>query len=271
MSLQTKPPEGNLHFSGNQFVSKTVKMRDFKFKEPWCNFVLKPCTISEVSAVQIPLYNRFNPALWFIIYESTFALATPKPVTESVTRYNYVVANLTSDTASLVRDNLMHPDAMHPYAQIRKQTHKSFRGIIAARDTETSFGGRIRSRKPSELLRNMKRHVKSLNVDDKLMMELFLQRLPSSVQTILAAVSDLTLNKAVDIADRILEVSPSPIETFAVSNKKEQTLESKLFRKIEKLNERIDRISISRGGSPYRRHKTSRERSVSNKRDFSIC
>ncbi|GFR06299.1 uncharacterized protein TNCT_301051 [Trichonephila clavata] len=116
----------------------------------------------------------------------------------------------------------------------------------------------------------MKRRAESLNVDDKLMTELFLQRLPSSVQTILAAVSDFTLDKAADIADRILEVSPSPIETFSVSNKKEQSLEFKLFREIEKLNKRIDRLSISRGRSRYRRNENSRERSISNKRDFSI-
>ncbi|GFY09819.1 uncharacterized protein TNCV_3697811 [Trichonephila clavipes] len=90
------------------------------------------------------------------------------------------------------------------------------------------------------------------------------QRLPPLVQTILAAVSDLTLNKVTDIADRILEVSPSPIETFAVSNKKEQTLEPKLFREIEKLNERIDRFSVARGRSPYRLNKNFRERSTSN-------
>ncbi|GFV50286.1 uncharacterized protein TNCV_621961 [Trichonephila clavipes] len=88
------------------------------------------------------------------------------------------------------------------------------------------------SRKPSELLRNMKRRAESFNVDNKLLMELFHQRLPSSVQTILAAVSDLTLSKAADVMDRILEVSSSPIGMFAVSNKKEQTLDSKLFREI---------------------------------------
>ncbi|GFY10943.1 transposon Ty3-I Gag-Pol polyprotein [Trichonephila clavipes] len=98
-------------------------------------------------------------------------------------------------------------------------------------------------------------------------MELFLQRLPFSVQTILADISDLTLNKAADITDRILEVSSSPIETFTVSNKKEQTSESKQFHEIEKLNERIDRLLIS----PYRRNKNSRERSISNKREFSNC
>ncbi|GFV00844.1 retrovirus-related Pol polyprotein from transposon gypsy [Trichonephila clavipes] len=64
--------------------------------------------------------------------------------------------------------------------------------------------------------------------------------LPSSVQTILVVVSDLKLDKVADTQDRILEVSPSPIETFAVSNKNEQSLESKLFHEIEKLKERID-------------------------------
>ncbi|GFQ83391.1 retrovirus-related Pol polyprotein from transposon opus [Trichonephila clavata] len=78
----------------------------------------------------------------------------------------------------------------------------------------------------------MKWRAESLNVDDKLMMELFLQRLPSSVQTILAAVSDLTLDKDAEIADRILEVSPSPIEIFSVSNKKEQSLKSKMLPEI---------------------------------------
>ncbi|GFW24685.1 transposon Ty3-G Gag-Pol polyprotein [Trichonephila clavipes] len=203
--------------------------------------------MSEASAVQIPLYNI--PALWFTMSESTFALATPKPITESVTKYNYIVANLPLDTASLVRYILMHPDATDPYAQIKNK--------LINRSGESSqkgawkflSGEELDSRKPSELLRNMKRHAESLNVDDKLMMVLFLQSLQSLVQTILDAVSYLTLSKAADIADRIFEVTPSPIETFAVSNKKKQTLESKLFREIEKLNERIDRLLISRGRS----------------------
>ncbi|GFV82980.1 uncharacterized protein TNCV_1179941 [Trichonephila clavipes] len=103
------------------------------------------------------------------------------------------------------------------------------------------------------------------------MLELFLQLLSSSIQTILAAVSDLMLNKAADIADQILEVSPSHIETFAVSNKNEQPLESKLFREIEQLNERSNRLSIPRGRPPYHQNKNSCERSISNKRDCSIC
>ncbi|GFQ88286.1 uncharacterized protein TNCT_727441 [Trichonephila clavata] len=165
----------------------------------------------------------------------------------------------------------MHSDATDPYAQIKNELINRSGESSQQEIRKLLSGEELDSRKPSELLRNMKRRVESLNVDDKLTTELFLQRLPSSVQTILAAVSDLTLDKAADIADRILEVSPSPTETFSVSNKKEQSLESKLFREIEKLNQRIERLSISRGRSPYRRNKNSRERSISNKRDFSIC
>ncbi|GFQ78271.1 hypothetical protein TNCT_53201 [Trichonephila clavata] len=50
------------------------------------NFVLKPCTMSEVNAVKIPENNRSDPTLWFVMCESIFALATPKPITESLTK-----------------------------------------------------------------------------------------------------------------------------------------------------------------------------------------
>ncbi|GFV81190.1 uncharacterized protein TNCV_4772191 [Trichonephila clavipes] len=124
----------------------------------------------------------------------------------------------------------MHPDATDPCARIKNELINRSGESLQQEARKLFSEEELGSRKPSELLRNMKRRAESLNVDDKLMIELFLQRLPSSVQMILAAVSDLTLNKAADL----LEVSPSPIETFAVTNKKEQTSESKLFREIEK-------------------------------------
>ncbi|GBN54579.1 hypothetical protein AVEN_79118-1 [Araneus ventricosus] len=60
--------------------------------------------MSEVSAVQIPVYNRSEPALWFIMCENTFKLAVPKLITESMTKFNYVVSHLPSEVASLVRE-----------------------------------------------------------------------------------------------------------------------------------------------------------------------
>ncbi|GBN60689.1 Transposon Ty3-G Gag-Pol polyprotein, partial [Araneus ventricosus] len=209
--------------------------------------------MSDINTVQIPVFNRSDPGLWFVMCESTFALATPKAITESVTKYNYIVSHLPPDSAFLVRDVLMKPDATDPYSQIKKELINRSGESSQQEIRKLLSGEELGNRKPSELLRYMKRRAESLNVADNLMLELFLQRLPSSVQTILAAVSELTLDKAAEIADRIIEVSPSPIETFAVSKKNEQSLETKLFLEIEKLNKRIDGLSFSRGRSLYRR------------------
>lgn len=228
--------------------------------------------MSSVDAVQIPLYNRADPALWFVMCESTFALATPKAISESVTKYNYIVSHLPPDVASIIRDILMQPDATDPYGVLKKE--------LIARSGESSqqeirqllSGEELGNRKPSDLLRSMKRRAESLNVPDKLMLELFLQRLPNSIQTILAAVSELTLDKAAEISDRILEVTPSPASTFAVSCSNEQAIEGKLLKEIEKLNKRIDQLAVSRGRSPYRRNWSKpRGRSNSDNRDSTIC
>lgn len=117
----------------------------------------------------------------------------------------------------------------------------------------------------------MKRRAESLNVPEKLMLELFLQRLPSRVQSILAAVTDLNLDRAAEISDKILEVTPSPVENFAISEASANAPIDRLFREIEKLNKRIDDIPFSRGRSPLRCNPNICRRNRSKSRDFSIC
>ncbi|GBM87450.1 hypothetical protein AVEN_90459-1 [Araneus ventricosus] len=77
--------------------------------------------MSKVGAVKISVYNRSYPALWFIMCESTFKLAVPKPITESMTKFNYVVSPLPPEVASLVRDILMNPDATDPYTHLKTE------------------------------------------------------------------------------------------------------------------------------------------------------
>ncbi|GFX37102.1 retrovirus-related Pol polyprotein from transposon opus [Trichonephila clavipes] len=151
--------------------------------------------MTEVNAVQIPAYNKSDPALWFIMCESTFALATPKPITESITKYNYIVSHIPPDIASLVRDILIKPDATDPYGNLKTELINRSGESSTQEIRQLLSGEELGSRRPSELLRNMTRRAETFNVPEKLMLELFLQRLPSRVQSILAAVSDLTLAK----------------------------------------------------------------------------
>ncbi|GFW97084.1 hypothetical protein TNCV_2697061 [Trichonephila clavipes] len=87
------------------------------------------------------------------------------------------------------------------------------------------IGEELGDRRPSELLRVMRRRAESHSVPDDLMLELFQQHLPTRVQSILAAISPLTLEKAAAVADRVMEVTPIAVSlrrifqwTFLVGN-----------------------------------------------------
>ncbi|GFV66487.1 retrovirus-related Pol polyprotein from transposon opus [Trichonephila clavipes] len=71
------------------------------------------------------------------------------------------------------------------------------------------------------------RGAESHSVPDDLMLEPFQQHLPTRVQSILAAISPLTLEKAAEVADRVMEVTPIAVNlglrrifqwTFLVGN-----------------------------------------------------
>ncbi|GBM62676.1 hypothetical protein AVEN_257273-1 [Araneus ventricosus] len=129
--------------------------------------------MSEVGAVQIPVYNRSDPALWFIMCESTFKLAVPKPITEPVTKFNYVVSHLPPEVASLVRDILMNPDATYPYTHLKTELINRSGEYSQQEIRQLLSGEELGTRKPSELLRNMKRRAETLRVPETFMLEFF--------------------------------------------------------------------------------------------------
>ncbi|GFW77348.1 transposon Tf2-6 polyprotein [Trichonephila clavipes] len=125
------------------------------------------------------------------------------------------------------------------------------------------IGEELGDRRPSELLRVMRRRAESHSVPDDLMLELFQQHLPTRVQSILAAISPLTLEKAAEVADRVMEVTPIAVSACSVSSDK-NSIESHVLEEIKKLNLRIDEISRSRSRSRNRNlpfHKRNRSKS----------
>lgn len=222
-----------------------------------------------VAAIKIPLYNHADPTLWFKMCESTFELGTPKAVTESKTKYNYVVSHLPPETASLVRDVLMSPEEKDPYQQLKDElikrsgesSHQEIRKLLQ--------GEHIGDRKPTELLRVLKRRADSHQVPEKLMLELFLQHLPAHVQTVLAAITPLTLDKAAEIADRVMEVSPISVSACSATTSANSN-EGNLMLEIQKLSARIEEISRGRSQSRNRSF-PNRQRSKSRNRNYDFC
>lgn len=225
--------------------------------------------MTDVNAVKIPIYNYSDPALWFYMCESTFELGIPKAITDSKTKYNYIVANIPPEAASTVRDVITKPDATDPYQHIKTELIKRSGESSQREIRKLLTGEQLGDRKPSELLRGMQRRAEAHKVPDELMLELFLQQLPTSVQSILAAISPMTIEKAAEVADRVMEVTPMQVSAFSVTSV--DSIENRLLEEIKKLNLRVDELSRGTGRDRSRGNSARRSRSKSQTKKFDTC
>ncbi|XP_023229853.1 uncharacterized protein LOC111630069 [Centruroides sculpturatus] len=198
--------------------------------------------MAKIGAVKIPPYNFSDPALWFHMCESTFALGSPKPITESTTKFNYVVTHLPPEVASMVRDIIISPDCTDPYGHIKvelikRSSQQELRKLLA--------GEQLGDHKPSKLLRVLKRWAENFQIPDAVILELFIQHLLTSVESILAAITPLDIDKAVEVADHVVEVTPATIASVSQPEKPD-TISSKILVEIDKLNKRMDQLMQAR-------------------------
>lgn len=128
----------------------------------------------------------------------------------------------------------MQPNATDSCSILKKELNAHWTDSCLQEIRQLLSGEEIGNRKSSHVLRNKKCYAEFLNVPLKLILQLFLQRLPSSVQSILASVSVLTLEKSAEISDRISEVISSLDAILAVFCSNEQSINEKLFKEIKK-------------------------------------
>ncbi|GFV86518.1 transposon Tf2-9 polyprotein [Trichonephila clavipes] len=146
--------------------------------------------------------------------DSTFQLGCPKAITDSRTKFNYIITHLPPEAATIIRDVIMNPDPVEPYEKVRTELIKRSGESSHQEIRKLLIGEELGDRRPSELLRVMRRRTESHSVPEDLMLELFQQHLHTRVQSILAAISPLTLEKAAEVADRVMEVTPIALVTF---------------------------------------------------------
>ncbi|BHF80936.1 Splicing factor 3B subunit 2 [Sparganum proliferum] len=111
---------------------------------------------------------------------------------------------------------LRDPPTDAPYTKLKAEllrlTPVSDRQRYHALVKEDALG----DHKPSELLRHMRSLVGNMTIDDKFFKEMFLERLPTSVQTVLASGSDdLDISKLAEMTDRMMEVERLSSPTIA--------------------------------------------------------
>ncbi|XP_064467981.1 uncharacterized protein LOC135378810 [Ornithodoros turicata] len=167
-------------------------------------------------AVRLPPFWHRSPFIWFQQVEAQFLLPG---ITNQLTQYRHIVASLPPEIAIDVSDVISGPPGTTPYdrlkAAVLQRTTLSERKRLQQLLTAEELGDRT----PSQLLRAMQNLLadRAATFDESLLRELFLQRLPATVQMVLSTAGGLPLAQLAEHADKVMEVALPGLSIAAVS------------------------------------------------------
>ena len=163
-------------------------------------------------SLKLPPFWPHDPTIWFAQVEAQFQT---RQITSQLTKFSYVVSSLQPEIAQEVRDLLISPPSVDPYDKLKTELIKRTSESEQKRLHQLLISEELGDRKPSQLLRRMKQLLGENKLEERILRQLFLQRLPQNVQLILASSSDaVDLEQLALIADKIVEVAVP----LAVSN-----------------------------------------------------
>lgn len=230
--------------------------------------------------VRLPQYWESRPTTWFLQAEAQFQLAR---ITSQETKFLHVVGALTPTAVEEISDILAsfnHNRPAAPYDQLKAALLERTAASERTRIQQLLSSEELGDRRPSQLLRRMKQLLgtHSHAMDDTLLRELFLQRLPSNVQMVLATAAAMDLQALAALADKVMEVATpfSHVATVASTqppsppcnmNPASAPRESAASSRLDSLCDRLEKIIVAatrRDNSPQRSRQ--RRRSASQRR-----
>ena len=210
-------------------------------------------TVAAVN-VKLPPYWPADPQVWFAQVEAQF---TTRGITAQKTKYDYIVASLSPDIATEVRDLILAPPTDNPYDKLKDQLIKRTSASEQKRLQQLLNAEELGDRKPSQVLCRMQQLLgdKASSIDQSFLRELFLQRLPANIRMVLASTPDTTgLEDLAQLADKVMEVAtPTAVHTPHL------TSEVELGTEVSRLKDIVKSLSTSRASST----RTTRGRSPS--------
>ncbi|XP_076245408.1 uncharacterized protein LOC143185957 [Calliopsis andreniformis] len=151
-------------------------------------------------AVRMPEFSPADPELWFGMVERSFDASG---VTTELTKFGYVLGALGPQYAAEVPDIIMAPLA-EPYTKLKTELIKRLSSSQEQKTRRLLEHEEIGDRKPSQFLR----HLRSLGraaLPEEFLRTLWLGRLPTNMQVILATQLDIDLDRVADLADTIAD------------------------------------------------------------------
>lgn len=215
-------------------------------------------------AVRVPPFWSDEPELWFAQLESQFTISG---ITQDSTKYFYALSQLESRHVREIKDVITQPPENNKYEMVKKTLIQRVSISQEQRTRQLLELEELGDHKPSQFLRHL-RTLAGEAIPDALLRTLWLGRLPTQMQLILATRTEDHLNSVAEQADRIHEMS-NKTPVVAAASSSPESLETQmvaLTKKVATLTTRLARKKTRRG-----KQERGRSRSRSKDKDHSIC
>ncbi|XP_075527660.1 uncharacterized protein LOC142559865 [Dermacentor variabilis] len=198
-------------------------------------------------AVRFPQYWNQLPLAWFLQAVLQFQVAGIRSQTP---KFHYTVAALSPAAIDEVADLLSSPLSTAAYDDLKAALLQRTAASQRSRIQQLLSAEELGDRRPSQLLRRMRQLLgnNARSIDDALLRELSLQRLPANAQMVLATASTMDLTGLAALADKVMEVATPTIAATTSSPGDNKTALQTLPRSsapqspLDSLCQRLERI-----------------------------
>ncbi|XP_071581422.1 uncharacterized protein [Temnothorax nylanderi] len=193
-------------------------------------------------ALKVPPFWTDEPELWFAQLESQFTLGS---ITQDSTKYAYVLSHIETKQAREIKDLITRPPEENKYESIKKALIQRLSISQEQQIRQLLELEEMGDRRPSQFLRHLQA-LASTAIPEQLLRTLWIGRLPSQLQAILATRNADNLEDVAEQADRIHEVTCRAVTVASMQSA--TSLESRLSRSNNRSNKRDRPRSRSRKG-----------------------
>ncbi len=220
-----------------------------------------------VNAVSIPItpFWEKDPKAWFSQFEAILHI---RGISSDTTRYFYALSALPLHVIHELGDILNSPQEKS-YSQLKEAVIKRVGLSDQQKIRRLLSDVQLGDRKPSQFLQELRSLADASFTDDTFLKEMWLHRLPLSIQSILKVAIDVPLSKLAEMADGIWET-----QSLGVAQISPVTPYDDLRAQIATLSKQMERMARPSQARSANRRQTggSRNRSSSRKRKYDgVC
>ena len=139
-------------------------------------------------AVQLPPFMKASPTAWFTLCDANFFI---RKVTDSETKFWYVVSKLDEETLKRIHAFLAKPRDKDPYKAIREVLCESFEPSVEQKLDTMLAASSMGSEKPSDFMAELDRLAAGLDIED-VKRRIFVRSLPERISTAISGFSGTT-------------------------------------------------------------------------------